>query len=153
VQKGFMPARDQITGELVGQVPTNHPKVLSGVWAHHHKGIKRSLEFCEKRSKGSKGKGNSNYKEFSAEEIWEHLNEYTNKNLVKGHIFFNDWLLECIIYLKEKYKFKKLSVVSILNRLDNKKPKEIIAELNANYHKCVIYDKWAKRKLKGFLND
>jgi hypothetical protein len=37
-RKNTMPVKCAITGEMVGTVPTNHPKVISGDWVHHSKG-------------------------------------------------------------------------------------------------------------------
>lgn len=153
-QKGKIPARDQITGELVGHVSVNHPNILSGRWAHHHKGRKRSDEFCAKRKKASSGKGNSNYKNFTEDEVWEHLYNYVTKYKIENeYIFFTDWIEKCVLFLKHKHNFKKLSPVSICNRLNLHKPKDIIKKFNIKYNKSVKYDKWAKRRRNNYVKN
>ena len=37
-RKGTFPVKDVLTGEIVGSVEKNHPKVVSGEWVHHSKG-------------------------------------------------------------------------------------------------------------------
>jgi L-rhamnose mutarotase len=147
-QKGKIPARDQETGELIGHVDINHPNILSGKWAHHHKGRKRSKEFCQKMKKAHAGSGNSNYKNIPENEIWEHLDNYIKNNLVYNYIIYTDWALKCVKHFKSKYSFKSLTYIAISNKLGKLSKEEIIKKYNKKYDSCVIYDKWAKRKLK-----
>lgn len=37
-RKGTMPVVCSVTGDIIGSVDVNHPKVLSGEWVHHSKG-------------------------------------------------------------------------------------------------------------------
>lgn len=59
-RRGKMPARDSVTGELVGTVSMDHPNVLSGRWVHHSKGGKQSVEQRARQSVSQKGQNNQN---------------------------------------------------------------------------------------------
>ena len=58
---GTMPAKDATTGERLGIVATNHPKVISGEWVHITKGIKKTEE-QKRRIEPKCGYTNSNSK-------------------------------------------------------------------------------------------
>lgn len=61
-RKGKMPAVDAITRQKVGSVPVDHPKVLSGEWIHHSKGVPGT-----KHPSGyGVGSTNYNYREMTA---------------------------------------------------------------------------------------
>lgn len=68
MRKGTMPVKESETGVIVGSVPVNHPKVLSGEWVHHSKGKKISANRVDKLRNTMKGLGNSNSK-YSDEEL------------------------------------------------------------------------------------
>lgn len=59
-RRGKMPARDILTGGLVGQVELTHPNVLSGRWVHHSKGRKQSREEIEAKIPLLIGQNNPN---------------------------------------------------------------------------------------------
>jgi hypothetical protein len=65
---GKMPVKDAKTGEMIGSVLVDHPKVLSGEWVHHSKGKKVSPERAALQREMSRGTNNSNSK-YSDEEI------------------------------------------------------------------------------------
>jgi hypothetical protein len=73
--KGKIPVKDSITGEMIGQVSTNHPKVLSGEWVHHTKGRVKPEEEKIAHSKKMTGLKNSNSKGYTDEQL---LNSYLN---------------------------------------------------------------------------
>jgi hypothetical protein len=61
-KKGTMPAKVAKTGERLGIVNMDHPKVLSGEWVHITKGIKQTSERIKKQKEAMKGLNNSNSK-------------------------------------------------------------------------------------------
>lgn len=68
-RSGMMPAVDSVTGESVGSVSTDHPKVLSGEWQHHCKGKKISNTHREKIARATTGENNPTHIKVSNEEI------------------------------------------------------------------------------------
>ena len=60
-KKGTMPAKDLKTGERLGIVKMDHPKVLSGEWVHITKGIKKTKEQRLKNAKIGLENSNSKY--------------------------------------------------------------------------------------------
>lgn len=58
--KGTIVAKDMNTGQIIGHVKTNHPKIISGEWAHHSKGTRLSNDHREKISKTTRGLSNGN---------------------------------------------------------------------------------------------
>lgn len=59
-RRGRMPARDAVTGELVGNVELTHPNVVSGRWVHHSKGRKQSDAERAHQSLRQRGQANGN---------------------------------------------------------------------------------------------
>lgn len=70
-RKGTMPVKDSNTGEMIGSVSTKHPKVISGEWVHHSKGVKYDDERVKAASERYSGKGNIRYSGITDEEILE----------------------------------------------------------------------------------
>lgn len=58
--RGGMSVKDAITGEKMGRVPVDHPKVVSGEWVHCSKWRKLSQEETEMRREMSLGMNNAN---------------------------------------------------------------------------------------------
>jgi len=119
-RKGTMPARDQNTGELVGNVPTDHPKVLSGEWAHHTKGTKLSKEEAMKRA--MPGEKNGMYLNITDDEIIEYYLELTHElnriptmNVLRKHV-------------QEKYE-RKIPTSFTKFRFPNKSPQKIVEDI------------------------
>jgi hypothetical protein len=85
---GTMPAKEASTGNRLGIVKTDHPKVLSGEWVHITKGIQKSEEKRLLYSK--KGLENSNSR-YSDKDIFESYKKccYHYGKLVNGTI----WIL------------------------------------------------------------
>lgn len=82
-KSGTMPAKDSKTGERLGIVKTDHPKVISGEWVHITKGIKKTKEQRILYSK--KGLKNSNSK-YSDEDLFKSYKKccYHYNKLVSG---------------------------------------------------------------------
>lgn len=55
---GKIVVKDKNTGEIMGSFDRSHPKIISGEWVHHTKGIKLSDQRKEVQSKNSKGENN-----------------------------------------------------------------------------------------------
>lgn len=70
-RSGNMPCVDAITRISVGSQSTSHPKVLSGEWMHHSKGIRQSKEQIEKTRLQVSGLGNPRSSGITNEEILE----------------------------------------------------------------------------------
>lgn len=68
---GKMPVVDSITRTIIGSVPVDHPKVLSGEWCHHSKGTKSSDIARQRISNVTKGENNPRYMNITNEEIIE----------------------------------------------------------------------------------
>lgn len=82
-KSGTMPVKDAKTGEKLGIVEVNHPKVLDGEWVHITKGIKKTKE--QKMLFSKPGFENSNSK-YSDEDLFQSYKKccyYYNK-LVSG---------------------------------------------------------------------
>jgi len=81
-----MPAKDVNTGERLGIVKTDHPKVISGEWVHITKGIKKTEEKRMLYSKKGLENGNSKY---SDEDLLQSYKKccYYYKKLVNGSLW------------------------------------------------------------------
>ena len=97
-RKGKMPVMDANTGEKIGSVRTNHPKVLSGEWVHITKG---KITVIEKES-GKKVR-------VTSQEYKENKNIYSSMNNEKGVNNFNysgvtdEEIIKHSLSFKEKY--------------------------------------------------
>lgn len=95
-RKNTMPVKDK-NGNIIGSVSTTHPKVLSGEWVHHSKGIvtaynekgEKCIVTCEEyhknkdkykyRGRTQKGSKNGNYTDISNDEIIEQYIDISKK--------------------------------------------------------------------------
>lgn len=105
--------KDSLTGELMGKHPNTHPKILSGEWVHHTKGLcqvinpdtdKRMLVQPEeahnykKWSLPSKGSMNTNYSGITKDQILNAFEDYLKELLISKDPSilsgpdFNKWL-------------------------------------------------------------
>lgn len=76
-RRGKFPAVDAITGESVGSVDRNHPKVVSGEWKHHSKGRKvTDQEEIKRRKQASNGRKNGNARVIDLDYIKSKMIEY-----------------------------------------------------------------------------
>lgn len=85
-KKGTMPAKEAKTGERLGIVSVDHPKVLSGEWVHITKGIKKTKE--QKLKNAKKGLENSNSK-YTDQDLLESYKQccYHYKKLVNNGLW------------------------------------------------------------------
>lgn len=78
-RKGKMPCKNLATGEKVGMVSLDHPKVKSGEWVHHSKGrIQSKKEILWKR-KHNAGQNNPNASGLSDEYFIQKASEYKSR--------------------------------------------------------------------------
>lgn len=97
-RKGKMPAIDAITGEVVGSIATDHPKIQSGEWIHHSKGKvsviekktgkKKYITIQERKTNkhlylpnngDGRGESNNNFSGFTDDELISFLVELSTK--------------------------------------------------------------------------
>ena len=142
-RKGKMPAVDAITREVIGSVPIDHPKVISGEWVHHSKGKVMSEDQRKILRVKNSGNGNPNYKEMTEdrrERVFACLERVANgDNLVKKKDFLRELKLEF------SQDFKKISEVWITNNFGSFS--ELIEVVNQHKGKCYFYNRVpAKRR-------
>jgi hypothetical protein len=129
-RRGKMPAIDAITREKKGSVPVDHPKVLSGEWVHHSKGVPG------KSGRDMNGSKNNNFKEMSKERkerLWRCVVNSCQDNYLKKKL-----LLEKI---KEEFtEFKKISLVWVLNNYGSLK--NLLIETNKNLNTNIKYESY-----------
>lgn len=66
---GTLIVKDVRTNKMIGRVPKNHEKVVSGEWVFFHTGIKRSNEYISNKCLENRGENNPRYSGISDEEI------------------------------------------------------------------------------------
>jgi hypothetical protein len=128
---GKMPAVDAITREKLGSVSVDHPKVLSGEWIHHSKGLP-SNTIPEKR-KSQKGSANNNYKELTQdrrERMWKCVSESCQQGYLKLNLLGDNMKTEFT-------EFKKISLVWIGNKFGSLE--NLIIETNINMNLDIKY--------------
>ena len=129
-RKGKMPVVDAITRETIGSMPVDHPRVLSGEWVHHSKGIKQTWA-----PQVQSGKNNNNYKEMTEEKRQRAL-ECVSRSLVDDCYFSKKKFSASI---KEEFsEFKKISVIWIINNFGS--VESLIREYNTKMGTTVIYN-------------
>ena len=102
--KGKIVCKDSITGELTGKHDRNHPKILSGEWVQHSKGmvscidLKTKQKFFVSKEEYQKHKGE-----------WVTCNNYYHSKKGEGNTNYSgvtdEEILELAEKFKEKYKF------------------------------------------------
>ena len=124
---GMMPVVDAITREKQGSVPIDHPKVLSGDWVHHSKGIPG------KSARDMRGSKNTNFKELTQdrrERMWKCVSESCQEGYLKLHLLQNNMKLEFT-------EFKKISLAWIGNKFGSLE--NLILETNINMNLDIKY--------------
>jgi hypothetical protein len=131
---GKMPVVDVVTRKKVGSVPTDHPKVLSGEWIHHSKGVPG------KSARDMSGSKNTNFKELTQdrrERMWKCVaiscqDGYLKLNLLQDNM------------KSEFTEFKKISLAWVgkkfgsLQNLINETNKNLALEIKYNpYHRSA----------------
>lgn len=127
-RSGKMPAVDVITREKQGSVSINHPKVLSGEWVHHSKGIPG------KSGRDMNGVKNNNFKELTQhrrERMWKCVTESCQEGYLKLNLLQDN--------MKSEFtEFKKISTAWINNKFGSLE--NLISETNANMNLDIKYD-------------
>lgn len=160
-RKGMMPVKDAITWIMVGEAGVTNPKVLSGEWVHHSKGVPHSPEQNRRQSEMQRGMKNGNaLSDFTKEEAMNvilsvYKNEKDNRDIISesGHIHGGKFMEKVAIYMHGMYPFrKKAPSVVIFNRLGSRNIADILnIELNTSLIRCGMKIKFPgslKRKPK-----
>jgi len=160
--KGKCVVKDAKTGEKIGKVDKNHPKVLSGEWVHHSKGttMVKDLETGEiyrvskedyYKYKDIKyifpdkkiGKKNGNFKEITPE-IEEEIFNCIDKSIIENHLILKK-LIECLrINLKNFYKNPKISRIFILNKFGS--VENLLEKYNKKRKKSLKFNSYFRLK-------
>jgi hypothetical protein len=127
-RKGKMPVVDAITREKKGSVSVDHPKVQSGEWVHHSKGIPG------KSGRDMTGSKNANYKELTQdrrERLWRCVANSCQEGYLKLHLLRDN--------MKEEFvEFKKISLAWIGNKFGSLE--NLINETNKNLDISIKYN-------------
>ncbi|AJD82042.1 HNH homing endonuclease [Yersinia phage vB_YenM_TG1] len=150
-RKGTMPAKDAITGESVGSIDVNHPKVLSGEWIHHTKGFVSCIDETGKKIRLSKeerkirnlkpvggdmaGSKNPNFKAITPE-IEQRFFALIPLAIEENHLHFGKLTQLCI---NEFTEFKKISPVWV-RKFGT--PAEIIKRYNKTHSTKYSYNRY-----------
>lgn len=129
---GKMPVVDAVTRKKIGSVPIDHPKVLSGEWIHHSKGVPG------KSARDMSGSKNTNFKELTQnrrERMWKCVAESCQDGYLKLNLLRNN--------MKNEFtEFKKISLAWIgpkfgsLQNLIDETNKNLGLEIKYNpYHR------------------
>jgi hypothetical protein len=144
---GKLVVRCQTTKKMIGMVDKNHPKILSGEWAHHMKG--RTLSPERAALCASPGEKNGRYSGITDEEIINYGLEIFEK--IKEISALNDLR----IYVEEKYNKKVPKHFSKFRFADKSFYAIMEEKTNTNYnsYKRGINLKNYKEKIQRLLND
>jgi hypothetical protein len=134
-RSGMMPVKDAITGEMIGSIDTNHPKVISGEWIHHTKGRKVSIEEQAKR-KPQDGTNNNNYKLITPE-IEQVIFDCVSVSLDNNNLIQKIFVEHMRHKLIPTY-FKKLSIVFIKNNYGSMN--QFVEFYNITHNTNILYD-------------
>lgn len=127
-RSGKMPVVHAVTREKIGSVPVDHPKVLSGEWVHHSKGIPG------KSGRDMSGSKNINFKELTQDRrkrMWKCVSNSCQEEYLKLHLLQDN-------IKKEFTEFKKISLAWIGNKFGS--IQNLIDETNENLALEIKYD-------------
>jgi hypothetical protein len=129
---GKMPVVDVVTRKKVGSVPIDHPKVLSGEWIHHSKGVPG------KSARDMSGSKNTNFKELTQdrrERMWKCAANSCQDGYLKLNLLQDNMKTEFT-------EFKKISLAWVgkkfgsLQNLINETNKNLALEIKYSpYHR------------------
>ena len=129
-RKGKMPVVDAVTRHKIGSVPVDHPKVVSGEWIHHSKGVPG-----HNNGKRQDGSYNNNYKGISDQQLARVMS-------LIPHVAVDNYYIQKSTLLsalkKELTEFKKLSHVWINNHLGGMSG--LVARYNQIHNTQYRYD-------------
>jgi hypothetical protein len=127
-RKGKMPVVDAVTREKQGSVSVTHPRVLSGEWIHHSKGIPG------KSARDMAGFKNTNFKELTPdrrERMWKCVSASCQEGYLKLHLLQDNMKREFV-------EFKKISLAWIGNKFGSLE--NLLHETNENLNLGIKYD-------------
>jgi len=127
-RKGMMPVVDAITRKKQGSMTVDHPKVLSGEWIHHSKGLPG------KSARDMTGSKNTNFKELTQdrrERMWKCVSESCQEGYLKLHLLQDNMK-------KEFVEFKKISLAWIGKKFGSLE--NLIDEANKNLDLNIKYN-------------
>jgi len=127
---GKMPVVDSVTREKIGSVPVDHPKVVSGEWIHHSKGVKQTWE-----PRSQVGENNGNYKEMTDQHL-DRIFQCVRKSLIDDthfsvKTFSNNIKLEFT-------EFRKISIKWVMNNLSS--VENLVSQYNQKMNTNIVYD-------------
>lgn len=129
-RSGKMPVVDSITREKIGSVPIDHPKVVSGEWVHHSKGVKQTWE-----PRCQMGEKNGNYREMTAQHL-DRIFQCVEKSLIDGtHFSVKNFSKNIKL---EFIEFKKISIRWVMNHLSS--VENLVAQYNQRMNTEIVYD-------------
>jgi hypothetical protein len=129
-RSGKMPVVDAITREKIGSIAIDHPKVISGEWVHHSKGVKQTWE-----PRSQVGEKNGNYKKMTAQHL-DRIFQCVEKSLIDGTHFSVSRFSKNIKL--EFIEFKKISIKWVMNNLFS--IENLVSQYNQKMNAHIIYD-------------
>lgn len=139
-RKGKMPCIDAITRESIGSISIDHPKVLSGEWIHHSKGIKKPQS-----GRNVQGVKNPRYREMTSEYL-NRIFKCVKKSIVDDY-YLSTNLFE--INLKTEFSEFQISSVWVMNHLGSWG--SIVERYNQSTGNSIIYKSRYKSKAQKQL--
>lgn len=133
-RKGKMPVVDAITREKKGSVRTDHPKVISGDWVHHSKGV------TGKSGRDMSGSKNTNFKELTQdrrERMWKCVANSCQDGYLKLNLLQENMK-------REFTEFKKISLAWVGNKFNSLE--NLIQETNNNLNMTIKYNPYHRSK-------
>ena len=127
---GKMPVVDAITREKIGSIPVDHPKVLSGEWVHHSKGVKQTW-----KPRSQVGENNGNYKEMTVQHL-DRVFQCVGKSLIDDTHFSVKNFSKNIKF--EFTEFRKISIKWVMNNLSS--IENLVAQYNHRMNTNIVYD-------------
>lgn len=135
---GMMPVVDATTRESMGSVSVNHPKVLSGEWIHHSKGVPSPSK--PENRKIQKGSNNNNFKELTwdrRERLWKCVMNSTEDEHLKLNLLKKEMT-------KEFVEFKKISTKWVENNYQSFN--DLVDEVNKHIGTNIKYNPYHRSK-------
>ena len=125
-----MPVVDAVTREKIGSIPTDHPKILSGEWIHHSKGVKQTWA-----RRSQVGENNGNYKKMTSQHL-DRVFRCVGKSLIDDTHFSVSTFSKNIKL--EFTEFKKISIKWVMNNFSS--VENLIVQYNQKMNATVVYN-------------
>jgi hypothetical protein len=127
---GKMPVVDAVTRKKIGSMPVDHPKVVSGEWIHHSKGVKQTWE-----PRSQVGENNGNYKKMTARHL-DRVLQCVGKSLIDDtHFSLKNFSKNIKLEFTE---FRKISIKWVMNNLSS--IENLVAQYNHKMNADIVYD-------------